>query len=293
MKINLAKYFLIFTWILLSFLSGCKKEAAKVNSFFPTVITTDTVTNITATSATSGGEISSDGGAAVLARGVCWSSTNPMPTLWDSKTNDGTGTGSFTSSITGLTTGTTYYVRAYASNSRGTAYGNEISFIINDYLPLTVGAKYKYNYSDRYGYIDGGYIKKGECSWEFISMAVGTTVVYLVEQSFTGDYVSYQDYGSGPIHKDSIHYENQISALSFEVQNDGKVTFHFLVPYFGAGKVTFERFIQSEKTDTCFLLTLYSQGCLRKNVGIKDLDYTVSGNHHGSVSYSLIEGPSY
>ena len=92
----------------------------------PTV-TTNTVSNITPTTATSGGNVTSDGGASVTARGVCWStSQNPMAS--DSHTTDGSGTGSFSSSITGLTANTTYYVRAYATNSAGTAYGAEVSF---------------------------------------------------------------------------------------------------------------------------------------------------------------------
>ena len=92
----------------------------------PTV-TTSTVTNISATSATCGGNVTSNGGASVTARGVCWS-TNNNPTIADSHTNDGTGTGSFFSSITGLTESTIYYVRAYATNSVGTAYGNVVIF---------------------------------------------------------------------------------------------------------------------------------------------------------------------
>ena len=91
------------------------------------VLTTTTITSISQTTATSGGNISSDGGAPVTARGVCWS-TSANPTIADSKTTDGTGTGVFTSSLTSLTNSTTYFVRAYATNSAGIAYGNEISF---------------------------------------------------------------------------------------------------------------------------------------------------------------------
>jgi len=71
----------------------------------------------------SGGNVSSNGGAAVTARGVCWS-TSSNPTTADNHTDDGTGTGAFGSSITGLNTNTFYYVRAYATNAVGTAYGN-------------------------------------------------------------------------------------------------------------------------------------------------------------------------
>ena len=90
-------------------------------------VTTTAVTDIGTSAATGGGIITNDGGSSVTSRGVCWS-TSSNPTLSDFKTSDGSGTGSFASTLTGLTPGTTYYARAYASNSTGTAYGNEIRF---------------------------------------------------------------------------------------------------------------------------------------------------------------------
>ena len=96
-------------------------------------VSTAEVSEITATTAKCGGTVTSDGGSAVTSRGVCWS-TSQYPTASDSKTTDGTGTGSFESEITGLTAGTNYYVRAYATNSVGTGYGSERSFFI---LPET------------------------------------------------------------------------------------------------------------------------------------------------------------
>ena len=92
----------------------------------PTVATT-AISDIDKTTATGGGNVTADGGAEVTARGICWS-TSHNPTISGSHTTDGTGTGSFTSSMTGLTANTTYYVRAYATNSAGTAYGEEVSF---------------------------------------------------------------------------------------------------------------------------------------------------------------------
>jgi len=90
-------------------------------------IETNPITDITQITATGGGNIKSDGGFPVTERGVCWS-TSQNPTIYDSKTTDGSGIGSFTSNITGLTGNTSYYVRAYATNSKGTMYGNQLSF---------------------------------------------------------------------------------------------------------------------------------------------------------------------
>lgn len=101
--------------------TNCTKEAT-----IP-LITTNEVTEITQTTATSGGNVTSEGGATVTARGVCWS-TNQNPTIDDSKTIDSTVMGSFTSTIKSLTANTTYYVRAYATNSKGTGYGSAMSF---------------------------------------------------------------------------------------------------------------------------------------------------------------------
>ncbi len=103
----------------------CVMDTA-ISASMPT-LTTDTLTSITSSTAVSGGNVTSDGGAAVTARGVCWS-TSPSPTIANDTTSNGTGTGSFTSSLTGLSPSTTYYVRAYATNSGGTAYGNQVNF---------------------------------------------------------------------------------------------------------------------------------------------------------------------
>ena len=95
------------------------------------IITTKEVTNIKATTAICGGYVSSDGNATVTARGICWS-TKPNPTISDSKTTDGSGTGSYTSSLSNLAFQTTYYVRAYATNEKGTSYGEQKSFTTLD-----------------------------------------------------------------------------------------------------------------------------------------------------------------
>jgi uncharacterized protein (TIGR02145 family) len=91
-------------------------------------ISTLPIGNITSTSATSGGNITNNGGTPVTQRGVVWG-LSPNPTTANNSTTNGSGTGIFTSNLTSLTASTTYYVRAYATNSAGTAYGNELSFI--------------------------------------------------------------------------------------------------------------------------------------------------------------------
>ncbi|MFT3751684.1 MAG: hypothetical protein QM800_02020 [Paludibacter sp.] len=106
------------------------KQLRVIRNFSPAVlptVTTASITNVAAGSATSGGNVTNDGGAPVLARGVCWS-TSANPTIADSKTTDGTGTGGFVSNLSGLASGTLYYVRAYATTVAGTAYGSQVSF---------------------------------------------------------------------------------------------------------------------------------------------------------------------
>jgi hypothetical protein len=90
-------------------------------------LTTVAVTAITPFTAESGGIIISDGGEEIVMLGVCWSTT-PDPTVDDEKTTNGSGTADFSSSLANLTNNTTYYVRAYATNAIGTAYGNSVSF---------------------------------------------------------------------------------------------------------------------------------------------------------------------
>lgn len=109
---------------ILFFSCSSEKEIAKT---IPQLSTTS-ASNITLTTASSGGNITTDGGAAVTARGILWNTATAPTTNLNTKTTDGTGTGNFTSSITNLTPSTNYYARAYATNSVGTAYGNEITF---------------------------------------------------------------------------------------------------------------------------------------------------------------------
>lgn len=103
-------------------------------------LTTSTGTSITATTATLGGNIAKDGGASITARGICWN-TSTNPTISNDKSVNSSGTGAFTTNVSGLSIGTTYFARAYATNSVGTCYGNEISFTTqNGIIILSTGS---------------------------------------------------------------------------------------------------------------------------------------------------------
>ncbi len=104
------------------------------NAAIPT-LTTTSISSITATTAISGGNITSNGGSVITAEGVIWS-TSQTPTIsLTTKTSNGTAVGGFTSNLSGLTANTTYYIVAYATNSAGTAYGNQVTFTTNAAIP--------------------------------------------------------------------------------------------------------------------------------------------------------------
>lgn len=102
-------------------------------------LTTTTATAIAHTNTTTGGNVTNDGGGTVTARGVVYSTTTSPTIALSTKTTDGTGTGTFVSSIEGLTADTNYYVRAYATNSAGTSYGNEVSFKTTTTITAAMG----------------------------------------------------------------------------------------------------------------------------------------------------------
>jgi len=123
-RTNFLIYPLLLIGVFLVFANSCVKDEDDKN--VPVLSTTE-VTEITTNTAQSGGNIIDDGGITITVRGVCWN-TNENPTIDDNKTENGTGAGSFTSSISGLEPNTTYYVRAYATNSVGSGFGSAISF---------------------------------------------------------------------------------------------------------------------------------------------------------------------
>ena len=115
---------------------GAEKTFTTLSATKP-VVSTTTVSSITYTSAKTGGNVTSDGGATVTDRGICYS-TSSNPTISNSKMSSGSSTGSFTTNLTGLSDGTTYYIRAYATNKKGTSYGEQRSFTTNAYGKPTV-----------------------------------------------------------------------------------------------------------------------------------------------------------
>ena len=114
----------------LAVFSSCSKKSNTQTLATATtaILDTATISSITLTTAVCGGNITSNGGAPVTARGVCWNTSGSPTVALTTKTMDGSGSGSYTSSITGLLFGTTYYVCAYATNSVGTVYGLEQIF---------------------------------------------------------------------------------------------------------------------------------------------------------------------
>jgi uncharacterized protein (TIGR02145 family) len=167
MKKSIECYFAIIVIIAVTILTGCKKEKVPV-------ITTTAVSNITATTATSGGNITDEGSSTVISRGVCWG-TGTSPTITDSKTTDGAGAGSFSSNLTSLNGVTVYYVRAYATNSVGTGYGMAMSFTTLGQTPsLTVAAAANINVTSATlnGSVNANYLST------VVTFEYGTTASY-------------------------------------------------------------------------------------------------------------------
>lgn len=107
--------------------NNCWIDQVKVYDNVVPFVTTTAATDITPYTVTTGGNVTSEGGSAVTERGVCFSTTQ-NPTIIDTHISEGSGTGTFSISLMNLTQNTTYYLRAYATNSIGTGYGNEITF---------------------------------------------------------------------------------------------------------------------------------------------------------------------
>ncbi len=137
---TIIKYASLICGMSLLIVAGCKKKNDSPPVEPPTLaqVITVPVTAITSTTATGGGIIANNGGATVTASGICWSKTNQLPVITDDTTKTTIANSSITGNMTHLQSGATYYVRAYAINSVGTAYGNVVSFNTANAAPLAL-----------------------------------------------------------------------------------------------------------------------------------------------------------
>jgi sugar lactone lactonase YvrE len=154
MKTPLLIAVLLISFATLLLGTGCKKTTTDTTP--PSLTTADVILDVTSTSAQSGGTVTSVGASAVTAIGVCYSSSNQLPTLADTKTSETIGNSySFVSNLSGLTPSTTYYVRAYATNAFGTAYGSAVKFTTSATLGAVTGSVTTFAGNATGGYADG------------------------------------------------------------------------------------------------------------------------------------------
>lgn len=125
---------LLSVYLVLNFMACSEDEAKTVAD-----VTTGEISALSKNSVTISGDVTSDGFASVTDRGIVWSA-NPEPTISGDKESSGTGEGEFEAAITGLTPNTLYHARAFAVNSVGVSYGEEITFTTNDLAQVTTGA---------------------------------------------------------------------------------------------------------------------------------------------------------
>ena len=157
-------------------------------------LTTTAASSTTISSFITGGSISSDGGNLVTYRGVCWS-TNANPTINDNKILSGTGTGTFTITLSNLNVATTYYVRSFATNSAGTAYGNERVITTSS---LTAGTTYlggKIAYIFQSG--DAGFVPGETHGFIIMEHKMGMTAVFGSDGTYYSDGGTTMAFGYG------------------------------------------------------------------------------------------------
>ena len=198
-----------------SVFSDAKSFQINLNATPPEVKTLS-ISNITLLSAICSGSISSDGGASIIERGICYG-TNANPSIMDSKTINGSGTGNFSGNLNNLNKGTTYYARAYATNSKGTAYGSVLEF--KTYSSFVHFSRYELNTDNN----NDGFINKGEdISLKVYLKNTGTSPVNGVigKISCTSNYIStfsqpYTSFNTILAESESSYYTN----ISFKVSD--------------------------------------------------------------------------
>src|ERR1035437_4248395 len=161
-SLYIRNFYLSLFFILFALLSNsCTKTSTSTTSsvVVPTLVTTSIIINVTSTSAQSGGVITSMGNAALTANGICYSSANKTPTTADSKISNTIVTNQysfppFTSNLVGLSINTTYYIRAYATNSAGTGYGSVVTFTTSASLTAITTTVSTFAGNGTAGYVD-------------------------------------------------------------------------------------------------------------------------------------------
>ena len=171
-------------------------------------VTTGAVTDVTQTTATVAGEITDDGGPVVTVSGIVYSSTNGVPTLADSFTEEATTDGEFSSDLTGLTSSTTYYVRAYAINKKGTGYGDVVEFTTGNAAPTATNVSVTgtaevnkmltatYTYADAENNTEGGstfkwYVANDAQGTGEAAIAGATALTYTIQVAEQGKYIRF------------------------------------------------------------------------------------------------------
>ena len=237
-------------------------------------VTTASPSNITDSSAICGGNVTDNGGKQVTARGVCWN-TIENPTLSDSYTTDGTGTGTFTSNLTGLSLNTTYYVKAYATNDVGAAYGSEINFTTKDVIAISwqksLGGSRFDNPSSIQQTTDGGYIIAGESSSNDgdVTGNHGSSDFWIVKLTSTGELDWQKSFGSS-----SADYANSIQQTTdggyiiagSSASNDGDVSGnhgssdYWIVKLTSTGQLDWQKSLGGSSNDWAYSIQQTSEG---------------------------------
>ena len=205
---------LIIIGICLLLGNSCKKHNDIPTKTEIPILTTDDASIVLQTTAICGGNITYEGSSTVSTRGICWS-TSQNPTISNNKTIEGSGKGTFTSNLSNLTPVTTYYARAYATNSFGTNYGNQVVFKTTSTTPDgTIGSV-----TD----IDGNvystvYIAGMEWMSENLKVTKynnGTNIPYIADYSTWSNLTStaFCWYNASPYYLDSINYVNTYGFL--------------------------------------------------------------------------------
>jgi len=213
-----------FLSILTIMVAGCKKDKQAVVA----TLTTNSVTSVTATTASAGGDISNLGGSSLTSKGVCWA-VHTNPTIADSiKYGSGGGTGAFNLSLTGLNANTVYYVRAFAINGTGTAYGNQVTFTTSAGLAtLTTTPIGTINPTAASGQSGGTIVNNGGATITASGVCWSTTANPTINNSLTADNATSGTYTSTltPLLSTTTYYYRAYATNSYGTAYGNQLSF--------------------------------------------------------------------